>query len=55
MKYYQSVTGAKVIIDPGTKVSKGYGFVKFSDLDDSQRALKEMNGKYVYGRQIKTK
>jgi RNA recognition motif-containing protein len=54
-KYYSSVTSAKIIIDPGTKISKGYGFVRFGDRDESQKALNEMNGKYVYGRQIKTK
>jgi hypothetical protein len=29
--------------------------VKFSDQVESQKALNDMNGRYIYGRQIKTK
>ncbi len=54
-KYYNSVIGAKIIIDPINKTSKGYGFVKFSDKTESQRALSEMNGKYINGKPIRTK
>lgn len=32
---YGSVTGAKLVFDPITKVSKGYGFVKFSSITES--------------------
>ena len=42
-KFYNSIVGAKIIIDPVNKNSKGYGFVKFSDFNESQRALGEMN------------
>jgi RNA recognition motif-containing protein len=38
-----------------TKASKGYGFVKFTDYTESQRALIEMNGKVILSRPIKTK
>ena len=41
---YGSVVSAKVVLDQVTKASKGYGFVKFSAYDESQRALKDMNG-----------
>jgi RNA recognition motif-containing protein len=52
---YNSVTGAKIIIDPSTKVSKGYGFVKFSDPKEYQKSVLEMNGKILNGKAIKTK
>ena len=51
---YSSVVGAKIIVDPSTKISKGYGFVKFSDYNESQRALVEMNGKIINGKPMKT-
>ncbi|KAG6385566.1 hypothetical protein SASPL_154402 [Salvia splendens] len=41
---YQSVKGAKVVIDRVTGRSKGYGFVKFGDEREQQRAMSEMNG-----------
>ena len=44
---------AKVMLDPVTKASKGYGFVKFSAFEESQRALKEMQGKYILTKPIK--
>jgi nucleolar protein 4 len=38
-KRYPSVTQAKIIVDPVTRQSKGYGFIKFSNSDDAQRAI----------------
>lgn len=35
-------------------MGKGYGFVKFADLAESNRALSEMNGTLFRGRHIKT-
>lgn len=54
-KFYSSVVGVKVIIDPVNKNSKGYGFVKFAEQSDANRALAEMNGKILNGKAIKTK
>jgi RNA recognition motif-containing protein len=45
-KYY-NCTNAKVVIDPQTQHTKGYGFVRFSSEADQQKALKEMNGVIV--------
>lgn len=42
---YNSVCEAKVIVDPVSRKSKGYGFIKFLSKDESERALQEMNGK----------
>lgn len=53
--YYNSVSGTKIIIDPSSKISKGYGFVKFNDPKEYQRAITEMNGKILNGKAIKTK
>ena len=44
---------AKIITEPATKVSKGYGFVKFSNLEESQKAIAEMNGQPLMGRPLK--
>ena len=53
-QFYNSVIGTKIIVDPSTKISKGYGFVKFSDYSESQRAITEMNGKLLNGKPMKT-
>lgn len=52
-KYYKSVLGTKIVIDPITKKSKGYGFVKFNDSKESNQALTEMNGKVIRGKAVK--
>jgi hypothetical protein len=50
---FKSVLSASVIVDPITKRSKKYGFVRFGTNEDSQNAIFEMNGKYVLSRPIK--
>ena len=42
-----------MIVDPVSRKSKGYGFIKFFSKEESERALQEMNGKQFYGRAIK--
>nr|WJH19493.1 RNA-binding motif protein 42 [Euglena gracilis] len=49
---YPSFQKAKVIRDPRTNKTKGYGFVSFGDSQDMIRALKEMNNKYVGNRPV---
>ena len=51
---YKTVVAAKIVIDNITKLSKGYGFVKFSNHDESVKAINEMNGQYLCGKLIKT-
>ena len=41
---YPSVVGGKIVFDPFTGVSKGYGFVIFGDEGEQHRALREMQG-----------
>lgn len=51
--HYPSVRGAKVVTDPNTGRSKGYGFVKFSDETERNRAMTEMNGVYCSTRAMR--
>ncbi|KAL1323952.1 hypothetical protein HN51_034161 [Arachis hypogaea] len=50
---YPSVRGAKVVTDPNTGRSKGYGFVKFADENERNRAMSEMNGVYCSTRPMR--
>ncbi|PKA49846.1 Polyadenylate-binding protein RBP47B' [Apostasia shenzhenica] len=50
---YPSVRGAKVVTDPNTGRSKGYGFVKFADEAERNRAMTEMNGVYCSSRPMR--
>ena len=47
-KDYKSVINAKIIIDPMTKISRGYGFVIFSDEKEKEKAMKEMDGRLFH-------
>lgn len=44
---------AVVVIDPTTKVSRGYGFVTLVDAEDAQAAAAEFDGSVLDGRKIK--
>ncbi|GMM38864.1 Nam8 protein [Saccharomycopsis crataegensis] len=50
---YPSVTNAKIMMDPVTGTSRGYGFIRFANDQDQQRALIEMNGIVVNGRPLR--
>lgn len=50
---YASVRSAKVMMDPATGYSRGFGFIRFMDEGDQQRALEEMQGIYVGSRPIR--
>ncbi|KAI9229249.1 MAG: hypothetical protein DHS80DRAFT_26996 [Piptocephalis tieghemiana] len=53
VQYFGSVKGVKLLMDPSTGQSKGYGFVRFYDESDQQRALTEMTGQYCGSRAIR--
>ena len=36
-----------------TKISKGYGFVKFTNHEEAHKAIAEMNGQNFLGKNIK--
>jgi len=50
---YPSVRGAKVVVDRITGRSKGYGFVRFGDLNEQARAMTEMNGMMLSTRHMR--
>ena len=50
---YPSVISASIISDDG--ISRGYGFVHFTDEEEYKNCLKEMNGKYINNDKIEVK
>ncbi|CAL5070851.1 unnamed protein product [Urochloa decumbens] len=52
---YGQVTSAKVAMDYTAGISKGYGFVKFSDPHDAEHAVMQLNGCLVEGRKIEVR
>ncbi|KAJ7848374.1 hypothetical protein B0H14DRAFT_899168, partial [Mycena olivaceomarginata] len=50
---FASCKSAKIMVDPVTGVSRGYGFVRFTDEADQQRALIEMHGLYCLSRPMR--
>ena len=50
---FGEVEEAIIIVDKHTGRSKGFGFVTMSDADAAAKAVAEMNGKDLDGREIK--
>jgi RNA recognition motif-containing protein len=50
---YKSCKSAKIMTDPISGASRGYGFVRFSDESEQQRALTEMQGVYCGNRPMR--
>lgn len=50
---YPSCKSAKIMTDPSTNLSRGYGFVRFSDETQMHRAMAEMQGFYLGNRPIR--
>eukprot|EP01018_Ginkgo_biloba_P028703 Gb_33449 [translate_table: standard] len=51
----ENVVGAKVIYEPKTGKSHGYGFVAFSSQDDVEAAIASFDGKELEGRPVRVK
>jgi len=49
---YGEVTSAKIIIDKYSGRSKGFGFVEMANEAEAKKAIKELNGAEVQGRNI---
>lgn len=49
---YGTIVNAKVVKDKVTGTSKGYGFVKYSDVKEANTAISSMNGQSIEGRTI---
>ena len=52
-KKYHSVYEAKIIIDPLTKNSKGFGFLRFGIREQAQNAIDTMQSHVIMSRAIK--
>jgi polyadenylate-binding protein len=52
---YGQVTSAKVAMDYTSGISKGYGFVKFSDPHDAANAVRQLHGRLLEGRNIEVR
>ncbi|CAL5024645.1 unnamed protein product [Urochloa decumbens] len=52
---YGQVTSAKVAMDYTAGISRGYGFVKFSDPHDAEHAVMQLSGHLVEGRKIEVR
>lgn len=50
---FQSCKSAKIMSDPISGMSRGYGFVRFSDENDQQQALQQMQGVYCGNRPMR--
>jgi len=51
---FGDVSDAKVIRDPHTMKSKGYGFVSYPKREEAERAIEQMNGQWLGRRTIRT-
>ena len=49
---YGAITSAKVMTDPETGKSKGFGFVCFSNPDEATKAVSEMNQQLFHGKPL---
>eukprot|EP00434_Breviolum_minutum_P017490 symbB.v1.2.015436.t1/scaffold1121.1/size137196/4 len=52
---YSSVAGAKLLVDPNTQMSRGFGFVRFRDWDEAEQAIREMQGVYLGSKMMKVR
>lgn len=50
---YKSITETFLIEDRATGRSKGFGFVEIEDSSEADKAIKEMDGKSIQGRNIR--
>ncbi|KAH8605699.1 putative RNA recognition motif (a k a RRM RBD or RNP domain) [Trypanosoma vivax] len=50
---FGELDGARVIYDRQTHMSKGYGFVYFSNVEDAKDAFERMNGYELHGKWLK--
>ena len=51
---FGEISDAKVIRDPQTLKSKGYGFVSYPKREEAERAIEQMNGQWLGRRTIRT-
>lgn len=49
---YGEVTKAQIVTDRDTGRSRGFGFVEMANAEEANKAIAELNGKSVDGRQL---
>lgn len=49
---YGEVSSTKIIMDRATGRSKGYGFIEMTEEEAAKKAIEELNGAEVEGREI---
>lgn len=49
---YATILAAKVVIDPATRRSKGFGFVEFASAQEAKETIALLNGKTIDGRPL---
>jgi cold-inducible RNA-binding protein len=50
---FGEVTSVKIITEPVTNRSRGFGFVEMTNDEEAENAIKALNGKEVDGRMLK--
>jgi transformer-2 protein len=50
---FGTLKDVRIVIDPHTKESRGFGFVTFEESNDADEAVKEMNGEHILGKAIR--
>ena len=50
---YGEVTSVKIIRDKYTDQSKGFGFIEMADDASAQKAIDELNGSEIKGRELR--
>jgi len=53
MENFHSVQSVRIVMDPATGISKGYGFVRFGSEDEGREALISMQGVFIGSRPIR--
>lgn len=51
--HFDSIKTVRVMTDPSSGLSRCFGFVRFTNDEDRKKALVEMNGQWLGGRQIR--
>lgn len=50
---FGKITSVKIIKDPNTRKSRGFGFVTFEEADDAEKAIEKMNNSEIDGRAVR--
>ena len=52
-KHYGSISSAKIIMEKEAGRSKGFGFVEMDSEEEARKAIEELNGALINGRNIR--